>query len=135
VTLIGAAGSSQCDGCNVVRGRITTSKNGKARRVDMSRHLTTVLYHLMTQRQAEAILQGRGETAAWVFCTPTGGLIDKDDLRRRVFHRCLQHAGRRRIRIHDLRHTYASLLIQQGESLMYIKDQLGHHSIQVTVDI
>ena len=39
------------------------------------------------------------------------------------------------MRIHDLRHTYASLLIQQGESLVYIKEQLGHHSIQVTVDI
>jgi integrase len=41
----------------------------------------------------------------------------------------------RRVRMHDLRHTYASLLIQQGESLACIKDQLGHHSIQMTVDI
>ena len=37
-------------------------------------------------------------------------------------------------RIHDLRHTYASLLIQQGESLAYVRDQLGHHSIKLTVD-
>jgi len=36
---------------------------------------------------------------------------------------------------HDLRHTFASLLIQRGESLAYVKDQLGHHSIQVTVDL
>jgi len=28
----------------------------------------------------------------------------------------------------------ASLLIAQGESLAYVKDQMGHHSIQVTVD-
>jgi len=39
-----------------------------------------------------------------------------------------------RIRIHDLRHTFASLLIQQGESLVYVKQQMGHHSIRVTVD-
>lgn len=39
-----------------------------------------------------------------------------------------------RIRIHDLRHTFASLLIQQGESLAYIKEQMGHHSIKMTVD-
>ena len=35
----------------------------------------------------------------------------------------------------DLRHSFASLLIQQGESLAYVKEQMGHHSIQVTVDI
>jgi integrase len=37
--------------------------------------------------------------------------------------------------LHDLRHTFASLLIQNGESLAYVRDQLGHSSIQVTVDI
>jgi integrase len=31
--------------------------------------------------------------------------------------------------------TYASLLIQNGESLAYVRDQLGHSSIQVTVDV
>jgi integrase len=34
-----------------------------------------------------------------------------------------------------LRHTFASLLIQNGESLAYVKDQLGHTSIKTTVDI
>jgi integrase len=64
-----------------------------------------------------------------------GGLLDPDNIRSRVFYRCLEKAGLRRVRIHDLRHTYASMLLQQGESLAYIRDQLGHHSIQVTVDI
>lgn len=41
----------------------------------------------------------------------------------------------RRIRFHDLRHTFASLLIAQGKSLAYVKDQMGHSSIQVTVDV
>jgi hypothetical protein len=35
----------------------------------------------------------------------------------------------------DLRHTFATLLILQGESLAYVRDQMGHRSIQVTVDI
>jgi integrase len=120
---------------NVVRGRITRPKNGKTRRVDMSQQLTEVLQHLQTQRKAETLHRGWPAMPAWVFCSTTGGLLNKENLRTRVFYRCLTKAGLRHVRIHDLRHTYASLLIQQGESLAYIRDQLGHHSIQVTVDI
>src|SRR5260370_6002810 len=32
------------------------------------------------------------------------------------------------------RHTFGSLLIQDGASLAYVKDQMGHSSIQITVD-
>ena len=39
------------------------------------------------------------------------------------------------MRIHDIRHTYASLLLSNGESPVYVKEQLGHSSIQMTVDI
>ncbi|PYR90690.1 MAG: hypothetical protein DMF84_19805 [Acidobacteria bacterium] len=39
------------------------------------------------------------------------------------------------IRFHDPRHTFASLLIQNGEPLTYVKEQMGHSSIQVTVDV
>src|SRR5207237_2372182 len=35
---------------------------------------------------------------------------------------------------HCLRHTFASLLLQQGESPAYVQQQLGHASIQLTVD-
>ena len=38
------------------------------------------------------------------------------------------------MRIHDIRHTYASLLLQNGESMIYVRDQLGHASIQITCD-
>ena len=36
---------------------------------------------------------------------------------------------------HVLRHTYASLILTQGANMLYVKEQLGHHSIQVTIDI
>ncbi len=41
---------------------------------------------------------------------------------------------RRRSLIRVLPHTSGSLLIQPGESLTYVRDQMGHASIQITVD-
>lgn len=37
--------------------------------------------------------------------------------------------------LHTLRHTYASLLINQGESLKYVSAQMGHASITITADL
>ncbi len=47
----------------------------------------------------------------------------------------MEKAGLRRIRFHDLRHTFGSQLIQSGASLVYARDQMGHSSIRVTADI
>ena len=71
----------------------------------------------------------------WVFCNATGDLLDPDNMRKRVFYGLLDKGKLRKIRFHDLRHTYASLLLQQGEGPVYVKEQMGHSSIQVTVDI
>jgi len=120
---------------NRVAGRTTTPKNGKTRRIDMSAQLTETFRALLTARKAEALRRGWKEVPEWVFCNEEGGPLDGDNLRHRVFYRVLAKAGLRRVRFHDLRHTFASLLIQNGESLAYVKDQLGHSSIQVTVDI
>jgi site-specific recombinase XerD len=58
---------------------------------------------------------------------------------RRVLAECqaplLKRAGVRRRKPHALRHTFASLLFQQGESLAYVRAQMGHHSIKIPVDI
>jgi integrase len=43
-------------------------------------------------------------------------------------------AGLRRVRFHELRHTWVSLLIQTGAHAKYIQEQAGHSSIQVTMD-
>ena len=53
---------------------------------------------------------------------------------RRFFEPALCKAGLPRMRFHDLRHTFASLLIAQGEHPKLISEQLGHASTQITLD-
>ena len=60
--------------------------------------------------------------------------MDADNFRHREFPRALRRAGLRHVRFHDLRHTYTSLLIAQGAHPKYIQAQLGHASIQTTLD-
>lgn len=120
---------------NFTRGKLSTPKSGKGRRVDMSRMLTDTLHALFVERKKETLRRGWGHVPGWIFTTEDGTMLDPDNFRRRVWEKLLLKAGFRHIRIHDLRHTFASLLIQQGESLAYVKDQMGHHSIQMTVDI
>ena len=121
---------------NYVHGQFTSTKSKKYRRVDLSRQLRTELLHLGDERLLEAYQQGKTSIMEdLVFRAPEGGVLNPDNLYHRYFLPCLEHAGLRRIRFHDLRHTFGSLLIQGGASLAYVKDQMGHSSIQVTVDI
>ena len=60
--------------------------------------------------------------------------MDPDNPYHRYFRPVLLKAGLRKIRLHDLRHTFGSLLIQSGASIVYVKEQMGHSSIQITVD-
>jgi hypothetical protein len=116
-------------------GRIELPKNGKIRRVDLSLLLGETLEKLRVRRAEEAPAKGWKQVPEWVFCNEEGRPIWKSDFERRVFHKALEKARLRRIRFHDLRHTFASRLLQNGESIVYVKDQLGHHSIKVTVDV
>jgi integrase len=118
-----------------VRSQVTTPKNRKSRRVDMSPQLAETLKELRTRRKREALTKGWAKMPRCVFINKAGHVLDEGNLRRRVFYPALAKAGMRHIRLHDLRHTYASMLIQNGESLADVRDQLGHSSIQVTVDI
>lgn len=89
---------------------------------------------LFLERKKETLRNGWGELPPWVFASEQGTMLDGDNLQQRVHRSILKKARLRYIRLHDLRHTFASLLIRNGESLAYVKEQLGHHSIQITVD-
>src|SRR5215813_4796555 len=123
----------------LVRWKTHLPKSGKTRRVDMSRQLADtlkafLLKAFLVERKKETLRKGWGEMPEWVFINGMGRPIRARDFRSRIWRKLLAAAGLRYIRIHDLRHTFTSLLIQQGESLAYVKEQLGHHSIYITVD-
>jgi integrase len=120
---------------SIVRGQISTPKSGKQRRVDMSKQLAAALKAHFHQSKKKGLALGIGEAPEFVFTNEKGNSIDKDNWRRRVFNKALQKAGIRRIRIHDLRHTYATLRISKGDNIADVSNQLGHHSVKLTMDV
>lgn len=70
-----------------------------------------------------------------MFPNEAGGPINHSNMRSRYFEPALTSTGIGKVRFHDLRHTYASLLIDQGENIKYIQNQLGHSSPSVTLNV
>ncbi|MCL5123044.1 MAG: site-specific integrase, partial [Deltaproteobacteria bacterium] len=70
-----------------------------------------------------------------IFPNEAGNHMNNKNMLRRFFRPALKTGGCPAIRFHDLRHTYASLLIEQGENIKYIQTQLGHSSPTVTLNV
>ena len=123
---------------NFSRGEFTSPKNKKSRKVDMSEQLAYVLRSLLRRRKAEALKSGTGEVLELVFLSPSGSRLDGTTFGKKIFHRALSLAELRKVKFHSLRHSFASLLLKEKgetrEGLNFVKDQLGHHSITLTVD-
>ena len=117
----------------IVRRQETTTKTHKIRRVDMSPQLAQTLKALKETRDLEAGMAGHS-VLEWIFLGPTRQRMS-NELVRKAFRCCLTAAELRQVRFHDLRHTFASLLIQQRANPKYIQQQLGHGSISITLDI
>ena len=69
----------------------------------------------------------------WVFPGPTGGPISPDSVLH-MLHRVLKRAGLPRVRFHDLRHTFATLALQNGVDVKTVSGMLGHFSAGFTLD-
>ena len=69
----------------------------------------------------------------WVFPSSTGGPISPDSVLH-MLHRVLKRAGLPRIRFHDLRHTFATLALQNGVDVKTVSGMLGHFSAGFTLD-
>ena len=76
--------------------------------------------------------------AAWqdtgLLFTREDGSAIHPDLVTDTFHRIAEAAGLPPIRLHDLRHTAASLALKAGVPLKVVSEQLGHSAIAITAD-
>ncbi|MGW2278083.1 tyrosine-type recombinase/integrase [Streptomyces sp. NPDC001770] len=113
---------------------LPTKTRASERRITLpTRCLQSLKLHHEQQREREAA----GTTwqhSGHVFTTVQSTPIDPTNLTR-AFTTLLRRAGLRRIRFHDLRHSTATLLLEQGVELVVIKELLGHAHIGVTATV
>ena len=74
-----------------------------------------------------------GGRSEYVFPSPTGGPMSPDSVLK-MLHRVLDRAGLPEIRFHDLRHTFATLALQNGVDVKTVSGMLGHFSAGFTLD-
>jgi integrase len=111
---------------------LKSPKNGKGRVVDLPASTVGVLEQVRQTRQAEAAYNG--VEARWLFPGVTGDMPTTDEVIRRALRLALRAAGIRSIRIHTLRHTFATLLVESGVALLTVSRQLGHADIGTTAN-
>lgn len=104
----------------------STKTRRSQRAVHMSPGLVGILF---SHKQSTG-----GQPGELVFAT-NGKPIPAASMVRDRFNPTLENAGLRRIRWHDLRHTYAAIMISSGENIRFVSQQMGHTSTRTTWDI
>ena len=107
-------------------------KNDEPRTVDLSKSLTAILAQHEATAKRDALTRGC-PLPKWVFHTKTGTLLDAHNVRRAMRSVVKQAGLPLHLSPHSLRHSYASILLANGESPAYVQEQLGHATIELTV--
>jgi len=106
---------------------VPVSKNGRARRIVLNQAVIDLIMEL----KAEAEVRGYPlHPSSPVFYNPR--TKDRYDSFYAAWHRARAKAEVPDVRFHDLRHTFASMLINEGVSLYEVQRLLGHHHITMT---
>jgi integrase len=109
-------------------------KNASRRTLDLPQR---TLESLRTHRKRQLVQRvgaTRYEDSGLVFATGIGTPFDAQNVVNRRFRPLLRRAGLPPIRWHDLRHTYATLLLARGTHPTHVQRYLGHASVQLTLD-
>lgn len=122
----------------VVNGKAVTSVPKTAagrRRVPLDAGLVAVLRTHKARQGAERLAAGEAwEASGYVFCDELGRAYHPDFYSAR-FDALAASASERRIRLHDTRHTAASIMLDAGEEISHVSKILGHSSTRVTEEI
>ncbi|MEN6414425.1 MAG: site-specific integrase [Veillonellales bacterium] len=87
------------------------------------------------QRQQKALLMNKYDDENIVIINPLGSYLDPSRFSFFTFKKVLQNAGiKRKFRFHDLRHTHATLLLEQGINIKVVSERIGHSTIRITLD-
>ena len=115
---------------------IKEPKTGHSRRtVSLSSALVGLLKEYRADQELLRIQMGVGLTADdFVFILPDGGAVYPNAVTQ-AFQRIAKKAGLKNIRLHDLRHTHASLMLKQGIHPKIVQERLGHATISTTLDL
>jgi len=120
----------------IVRRRLTTVKTRYGRRrVDLSDDLIGTLADLRKTTQETWLKKGSNTIPEWVFANRYGGWVEMSNVKQKNFKNVLRKAGLRSLRFHDLRHSFASLLLANGAPITYVSNQLGHSNSQITLKV
>jgi integrase len=106
-------------------GSFGKTKSGRKRVV----HLTLVAAEVA----AEQLTTREGGLLDLVFPSPAGRMWRKDNFMARVFRPAVRRAELDGLTFHDLRHTYASLMVAAGASPHVIAEQLGHRDARLVL--
>jgi integrase len=105
----------------------TPSRLTSRRRVDLSATAVRVLRRQLLARKPNEL--------HLVFPSTEGHILNDDNFRHRVFAPAVRRSKLTGFRFHDLRHTYAALMVAVGAHPKYLQAQMGHSSIHVTLDL
>ena len=109
-------------------------KNASRRTVDLLQRAAEALRSHRKRQMEEQPTVGAQWTDNGLVFTTIGTPLDAQKIVNRHFKPLLKRAGLPDIRWHDLRHTYATLLLSRGTHPTYVQKSLGHASVQLTLD-
>jgi integrase len=111
--------------------RVKDVKTGKSRRrIDLSQATLAVL----ADHRRAMLAAGYYAPDRPVFCDTAGGYLRVSNLRKNSFKPVLVRAGLPDIRLYDLRHTCATLLLLADTPAKVVSERLGHSSVTLTLD-